>query len=100
MNTLLIRADADSVIGGGHVMRCFALAEQWKAEGGRVVFVSRCESRSLRGMISSAGFEIIDVERTHPDTADLRVTEEVALKESRTISKDSFVWLVLLSDPG
>ena len=34
--TLLIRADGNSVLGAGHLVRCFALAEEWSAQGGVV----------------------------------------------------------------
>jgi UDP-2,4-diacetamido-2,4,6-trideoxy-beta-L-altropyranose hydrolase len=36
--TLLIRADASTSIGTGHIMRSIALAQSWMDRGGRVVF--------------------------------------------------------------
>ncbi len=51
---LIVRADATSAIGVGHVMRCIALAQRWQ---GQVHFVSRCDAETLSQLIRSQGFE-------------------------------------------
>jgi spore coat polysaccharide biosynthesis predicted glycosyltransferase SpsG len=53
---LLIRADAHHKIGNGHIMRCFALGQNYKAQGGSVTFLSYCDSSSLRQRILDEGF--------------------------------------------
>ncbi|HXY35415.1 MAG TPA: UDP-2,4-diacetamido-2,4,6-trideoxy-beta-L-altropyranose hydrolase [Planctomycetaceae bacterium] len=42
-----MRADANSVIGTGHVMRCLALAQAWQDAGGKVAFATTDLPESL-----------------------------------------------------
>lgn len=57
-DTLVIRADADRLMGAGHVMRCLALAEAWIAQSGAVLFCSYIESAAFRERITREGFEL------------------------------------------
>lgn len=78
MNKLLIvRANANTHIGTGHLMRCLALAQGWKARGGQTMFITSCESDSLRQRLSDEGFQVITVARSYPDPADWKATSEV-----------------------
>ena len=54
--TLVIRADANSAMGAGHVMRCLALAQAWRDSGRAAIFCGRIDSDFLRRRISEAGF--------------------------------------------
>ncbi len=56
---LVLRTDADSRIGAGHVMRSLALAQAWKQARGRAVFCGRIESVSLRDRLQGEGFECL-----------------------------------------
>lgn len=75
--TMLIRADASARIGTGHLMRCLALAQAWKAQGGQVTFITACDSEDLRQSLSDEGFHVITLERSYPEPADWEVTAEV-----------------------
>ena len=55
---LIIRADANSRIGTGHLMRCLALAQAWKDSDGRVIFITACESAGLLQRLCGEGFEV------------------------------------------
>lgn len=61
MVDLAIRAVAGSVIGGGHVMRCLALAEAWAAAGGRPAFLVSDIGTGLEDRLRAAGFSVIQL---------------------------------------
>ena len=81
VDTLLLRADADSRIGAGHFMRSLALAEAWRAQGGAVSFVSRCENSGLRRRLETSGIGLLPIERSHPDPDDLRRTRTAVCQQ-------------------
>lgn len=55
---ILIRTDASSVIGTGHVMRCLALAEVLRAGGDEVAFICRALRGNLIERIRDRRFEV------------------------------------------
>jgi len=71
---LLVRADAGSQIGTGHLLRSLALARAWQAAGGQVTFVSCCDVEPLRERIRASGARLALLSHPHPDPADLAVT--------------------------
>jgi len=91
---LLIRADATTPIGTGHLMRCIALAQAWQDRGGKVTFLSNCESYELRQRIIDEGFDFLPIETPHPDTNDLGFTLDMLSAMSHELSATS-PWLVI-----
>lgn len=68
---LIIRADAGAKIGSGHLMRSFALAQSWKASGGKVIFITNCESAGLLERLQDEDFEVVEIENSYPNNSDL-----------------------------
>lgn len=69
---LVIRADAG--VGLGHVTRCLALAQAWRAAGGTTTFVSACEGDELQTQIEATGCELVPIRTPWPDERDLKLT--------------------------
>ena len=67
---LIIRTDVNTFIGTGHLMRCLALAQAWKARRGRVIFIMACESQTIRQHLKDEGFKVILLEEAYPNSVD------------------------------
>lgn len=85
---IIIRADASTRIGTGHLMRCLALAQGWQERGGEVVFVSFCESPALLQRLQEEGFQVIPVKETHPAKGDWECL-------SRILAQHPESWVIL-----
>jgi UDP-2,4-diacetamido-2,4,6-trideoxy-beta-L-altropyranose hydrolase len=91
--SLLIRADASSEIGTGHILRCLALAQAWQTRGGVATFISYCQNRTLSNRIIDEGFNFVPVEKPHPDPSDLNAAlDELSAKIDQPSPAG---WLVL-----
>lgn len=87
---LLIRADANSQIGSGHVMRCIALAQKWRIKNGQVFFIGNVQSNSLRNNIRKEGFELILIDTPWPDPKDITKVSSIV----DTFSNNN-IWFIL-----
>lgn len=88
---VIIRADANTRMGTGHLMRCIALAQALQNQGERTIFLSYIEKDVLRKMICDKGFEVVSIDNPHPHPDDEnQVRNLLAYK-----GKAQPTWLVL-----
>ena len=57
---MVIRAEASTTIGTGHVMRMLALAQAWQDIGGRVVFLFAQPNRPMRLRLEEANCQVVE----------------------------------------
>ena len=76
--TLLVRADASLEIGTGHVMRCLALAQGWRASGGNVIFVCAQLTPSLKDLLQAEHIQVTQIDAPPGSREDLARTEQLA----------------------
>jgi UDP-2,4-diacetamido-2,4,6-trideoxy-beta-L-altropyranose hydrolase len=89
---IAFRADASPAAGGGHVMRCLALAEELRGRGCEILFLSTPETSMLLPALRRAGYPFVPVgadpeelERAFAGAtrrADAMVIDSYALPES------------------
>ena len=72
-----IRADATEHTGTGHLMRCLALAQALRKAECDATFISVCKSNSLQKRLLDEGFQVVLLNRSHPDRADWQATAKI-----------------------
>jgi len=92
--SLVVRADASSTIGTGHVMRCLALAQGWlDSVGGDVTFVSASLADWFLRRLATEGISVVSVDgaRGGLDDADLTLAT-AARSGARWIVTDGYAF--------
>lgn len=76
---LLIRADASSQIGFGHVLRCLSLAQAWQDAGGEAIFVCADLPEMLEARLKAENCEVVRLPTRIGGPDDAVQTQSVAL---------------------
>ncbi|MDY0169311.1 MAG: hypothetical protein RBS80_22395, partial [Thermoguttaceae bacterium] len=95
MVPLLLRADADSQVGVGHLVRLMALGSAWRARGGRVLFLGGIASPAIQEQIRETGAEFVPVGRRHPHPDDLAIAFRCIAQMRAEAGPSGTVWTAI-----
>lgn len=112
---IIIRVDASTQIGTGHLMRCLALAQAWQDTQGQPIFIMANPVPALEERLKSEGMEVILLTAEPGSLADAQETAALAHqidanwvvvdgyqfgREYQKIIKDSGLHLLFIDDYG
>lgn len=89
-NMIAIRADANEMIGTGHVMRCLSIAQKMRLIGNGVCFITA--DNCSRPMIENQGFEVICLDSVwdHLNSETDKLIEVIRFRNIKVILIDSY----------
>jgi UDP-2,4-diacetamido-2,4,6-trideoxy-beta-L-altropyranose hydrolase len=79
-NQIVFRADADTRMGNGHLMRCLALAQAWRNAGGQATFLTVSDSLLLKDRLQSEDMAVASLSACPGSVDDARQTNALAKK--------------------
>ncbi len=88
----VFRVDASLEIGGGHLVRCCNFAKKLRQKKYEVLFVSRSLSKGFKEILSSGGFEFIELDyktNNYSNILDAKATQKY-INENDIVVIDSY----------